>query len=310
MIYSKIAVLGAGTIGMSWAALFAATGRDVVIFDPAPDVEARGTALIEQAAPTLRELGWDHAGDMSRIRFTDDPVEAVTGADFVQESVPERLEIKHDLYAKIEPHLGRGVLIGTSTSGLTLTALQEGLKDPGGLLLAHPFNPPHLIPLVELMDNAQTRKGALAEAQAFYESIGKSCIRLNKEVPGHVANRLQAAVWREAIHLAMEGVASVKDIDTAISHGPGLRWAAMGPTTTFHLGGGAGGIRAFCDHLTGPFESWWADLGAPHLTPEVVEVLAKGLEDATAGQEMQDLVQRRDDLVLTYVKAAMARDNG
>jgi 3-hydroxybutyryl-CoA dehydrogenase len=228
----------------------------------------------------------------------------------VQESVPERLEIKHDLYAKIEPHLGRGVLIGTSTSGLTLTALQEGMKDPGGLLLTHPFNPPHLIPLVELMDNAQTRQGALAEGQAFYESIGKSCIRLNKEVPGHVANRLQAAVWREAIHLAMEGVASVKDIDTAISHGPGLRWAAMGPTTTFHLGGGAGGIRAFCDHLTGPFESWWADLGAPHLTPEVVEVLAKGLEEATAGQEMQDLVQRRDDLVLTYVKAAMARDNG
>lgn len=307
MIYSKIAVLGAGTIGMSWAALFAATGRDVVIFDPSPDTATRGRALIAQAAPTLQALGWEHAGDMQHVSFTDDPVVAVEGADFVQESVPERLDIKHDLYARIEPYLKRGALIGSSTSGLTLSAMQQGLRDPGCLLLAHPFNPPHLIPLVELMENEQTRPGALAELTAFYESIGKSCIRLNKEVPGHVANRLQAAVWREAIHLAVEGVASVADIDKAIAHGPGLRWAAMGPSTTFHLGGGAGGIRHFCEHLGAPFESWWDDLGTPRLTSEVVEVLAEGLAAATAGQNMQDLVQRRDDLVLQFVKAAMAR---
>lgn len=300
----NIAVLGAGTIGMSWAALFAATGREVVLYDPAPSTQDRMAAFVAGAADALSALGWPEAGRTTNLRVVTEPEEAVRGADFIQESVPERLPLKHDLYARIEPHLGPDCIIGSSTSGLPLSDLQAGFSDPGRLILAHPFNPPHLIPLVEVMENARTHQGVLDAATQFYSSLGKVCVRLNREIPGHIANRLQAAIWREAIHLAMEGVASVEDIDKAVAFGPGLRWAAMGPTSLFHLGGGEGGIRAFAQHLGGPFQSWWNDLGRPDLTPEVVDRLEAGMAEANAGQSMQDLARRRDDLVLQYVLAA------
>jgi len=304
----RIAVLGAGTIGMSWAALFAATGRDVVVSDPAPDAKERVTDIFGKSAEALSALGWDHAGDISRVQFIADPAEAVADADFIQESVPERLDIKHALYARIEPHLKAGVIIGSSTSGLKLSDMQAGFTNPGRFILAHPFNPPHLIPLVELMGNEKTDADVLEEATTFYESIGKVCVRLNKEIPGHIANRLQAAIWRETIHLALEGVASVEDIDKAVAYGPGLRWAAMGPNTLLHLGGGAGGIRAFCDHLGGPFQSWWDELGTPRLTPEVVDLLEQGVSDSLGDTDMSDIARRRDSLVLQYLLASAGKD--
>ncbi|SDE50903.1 3-hydroxybutyryl-CoA dehydrogenase [Paracoccus isoporae] len=303
----NIAILGAGTIGMSWAAFFAATGREVTVFDPSPQTRDRLDRVVAEAAPALTALGWQHAGDSSRLRVVTDPVEAVKGADFIQESVPERLPLKHELYARIEAHLKPGCIIGSSTSGLKLSELQEGFAAPGRLILAHPFNPPHLIPLVELMANERTDPGILDSATEFYESLGKVCVRLNREIPGHIANRLQAAIWREAIHLAVEGVASVGDIDKAVAYGPGLRWAAMGPNTLFHLGGGEGGIRSFAEHLGAPFQSWWNDLGRPDLTPEVVDQLERGMAEANPGMNMQDLARRRDALVLQYVLAATGR---
>ncbi|MDK3017304.1 3-hydroxyacyl-CoA dehydrogenase NAD-binding domain-containing protein [Pseudodonghicola flavimaris] len=308
MNFPDTAILGAGTIGMSWAALFAATGRRVAVYDPAPDAEAKVLHFVETAAQTLSALGWAQAGDTSGLRFTRDPADAVTGAGFVQESVPERLEIKHDLYRAIEPALAADAIIGSSTSGLKLSLMQDGFADPGRLVLAHPFNPPHLIPLVELMGNGRTAAGVLDRAQGFYESIGKVCVRLNKEVPGHIANRLQAAIWREAINLAVEGVASVGDIDKAVTYGPGLRWAAMGPSCLFHLGGGAGGIRHFCDHIGPAMQSWWDDLGHPELTPEVVDTLAAGIAAETDGQSMEALAARRDALVLGYIRQLTAGD--
>ena len=308
MKFEKVAVLGAGTIGMSWAALFAASGREVAVYDPAEGVEQRVRAMVASTADTLRELGWDKAGDTSRISFFTDPAEAVAGADFIQENVPERLEIKHDTYARIEPALAPGAIIGSSTSGLRLSEMQKGFADPSRFVLTHPFNPPHLIPLVELMGNEATAEGVLAETQAFYESLGKVCVFLNKEVPGHIANRLQVAIWREAINLAVEGVASVGDIDKAVAYGPGLRWAAMGPTTLFHLGGGAGGIRGFCDHLAGPVQSWWNDLGRPDLTPEVIDTLAKGVDEAVHGETLDQLAAERDKLILGYLKTRAALD--
>lgn len=300
----KIAVLGAGTIGMSWAALFAATGREVTVFDPSPDTKYRVTSFVRNSAEALAALGWDAVDDVTKMRFTDDAAEAVSGADFIQESVPERLEIKHDLYAKIEPHLNENTIIGSSTSGLKLSEMQIGFLNPGRFILAHPFNPPHLIPLVELMENEKTDEGVLVQAKEFYESIGKVCVQLNKEIPGHIANRLQAAIWRETVHLAMEGVASVEDIDKAVAYGPGLRWAALGPNTLLHLGGGSGGIRAFCDHLGGPFQSWWDDLGDPRLTSDVVDKLEEGVLEAVGDVSMTVLAKRRDDLVLQYLLAA------
>ncbi|MEM9630831.1 MAG: 3-hydroxyacyl-CoA dehydrogenase NAD-binding domain-containing protein [Pseudomonadota bacterium] len=303
----NIAILGAGTIGMSWAALFAATGRNVSVFDPSPDTRERVIAMVHSASETLSALGHEHAGDASRMHFTDDPGEAVKGADFIQESVPERLDIKHALYARIEPHLKERAIIGSSTSGLKLSDMQEGLARSGRLVLAHPFNPPHLIPLVELMENDKTDEGVLGQAKSFYENLGKVCICLNKEVPGHVANRLQAALWREAIHLAAEGVASVEDIDKAVAFGPGLRWAALGPSALFHLGGGEAGIRGFCEHLGGPMQSWWDDLGAPRITPEIINTLETGLTSEAGDVSAAELARRRDRLVLLFTLAAMEK---
>ena len=270
------AVLGAGVIGSSWAALFLASGRSVTVYDPAPDAEARTRAAVENAWPTLEELGLTDRGTPEALSFTDTAADAVAGASFVQENVPEREAIKHALYGEIEAALDASAIVSSSTSGMTLEALQAGWQDPAPLILGHPFNPPHLIPLVELTANDRTGDRVLERTEAFYHDIGKVTIRIKKGMPGHVANRLQAALWREAVHLAVEGVASVEDIDKAIWAGPGLRWAAMGPTMLFNLGAGDGGLRAFCDHFRDTFNGWWDSMGRPHLTDEVIETLVEG----------------------------------
>ena len=293
----QTAVIGAGVIGASWTALFLAAGKSVTVHDPAEGVEAQVRDYVGRAWPTLEQLGLVKDGAPGALRFSDDPADAVTGAGFVQESVPERLPIKHALYARIEPALSPGAVVASSASGLTLSEMQDGWKDPGPLVLGHPFNPPHLIPLVEVMGNARTRPGAVDIAERFYAEVGKVTIRVNKEVPGHVANRLQAALWREAIHLVVEGVASVEDVDTAVWAGPGLRWAAMGPTMLFHLGAGAGGMAEFCARYTDSFNRWWDDLGDLHLTPEIAAELADGVGRQAAGIEPAELSARRDALI-------------
>ena len=281
---SHTAVLGAGVIGASWAALFLASGRSVAVFDPAPDAEGAVRAYIEQAWATMTELGLTTRGDPGRISFHTSAAEAVEGAGFIQENVPERLPVKHATFAEIESVLAPEAIVASSASGLTLGQMQGGWSDPARFVLGHPFNPPHLIPLVEVMGNERTAAGVVEGAEAFYADIGKVTIRVQKEVPGHVANRLQAAVWREAIHLVQSGVASVGDVDKAMAAGPGLRWAAMGPTTLFGLGAGAGGLAAFCDHFTDTFNGWWDDLGTPHLTPEITQVLVDGLAGGNRGR--------------------------
>lgn len=293
----QTAVIGAGVIGASWSALFLAAGKSVTVHDPTEGVEAQVRDYVDRAWPTLEQLGLVKDGAPGALRFSDDPADAVTGAGFVQESVPERLPLKHALHARIEPALSKGAVVASSASGLTLSEMQDGWKDPGPLVLGHPFNPPHLIPLVEVMGNARTRPGAVDIAERFYAEVGKVTIRVNKEVPGHVANRLQAALWREAIHLVVEGVASVEDVDTAVWAGPGLRWAAMGPTMLFHLGAGAGGMAEFCARYTESFNRWWDDLGDLHLTPEIAAELADGVGRQAAGIEPAELSARRDALI-------------
>lgn len=293
----QTAVIGAGVIGASWSALFLAAGKSVTVHDPAEGAEAQVRDYVDRAWPTLEQLGLVKDGAPGALRFSDDPADAVTGAGFVQESVPERLPLKHALYARIEPALSKGAVVASSASGLTLSEMQGGWKDPGPLVLGHPFNPPHLIPLVEVMGNARTRPDAVGTAERFYAEVGKVTIRVNKEVPGHVANRLQAALWREAIHLVVEGVASVEDVDTAVWAGPGLRWAAMGPTMLFHLGAGAGGMAEFCARYTESFNRWWDDLGDLHLTPEIAAELADGVRREAAGIEPAELSARRDALI-------------
>lgn len=301
--FKQTAVLGAGVIGASWTALFLASGRDVAVYDNAPTVEKVVRDYVARAWPILENLGLVKGGSPDRVRFCRSAAEAVDGASFVQENVPERIEIKHALYRDIEPSLGAGVVVATSASGLTLSEMQEGWKDPGRFVLGHPFNPPHLIPLVEVMGNERTAEGVVEDAERFYEAVGKVTIRVNREVPGHVANRLQAAVWREAIHLVKSGVASVEDVDKAMWAGPGLRWAAMGPTMLFHLGAGEGGLAAFCERYTDSFNRWWDDLGVLHLDPAIAQTLVAGVTEEANGQSPADLSARRDALIASIQKA-------
>lgn len=301
------AVLGAGVIGASWTALFLASGRSVAVFDPADDTEQTVRTYIDKAWPTLTELGLTDQGDPEAVTFHIRPVDAVDRAAFVQESVPERLPIKHALYAEIEDALEPDAVVATSASGLTLSEMQAGWRDPSRFVLGHPFNPPHLIPLVEVMGNSRTADGVVETAERFYEDIGKVTIRVNKEVPGHVANRLQAAIWREALHLIEEGVASVGDIDKAVSAGPGVRWAAMGPTMLFHLGAGEGGISDFCDRYAESFHRWWDDLGDPSLDEDLRKRLVEGVGEVTGGKPTAALAAERDALLLGILKATKSR---
>ncbi|MEM1427885.1 MAG: 3-hydroxyacyl-CoA dehydrogenase NAD-binding domain-containing protein [Pseudomonadota bacterium] len=300
---SHTAVLGAGVIGASWTALFLASGRSVSVYDPAPEAEARVRAYIDKAWPALEQLGFTTRGDPGRVSFHFDATQAVAGAGFVQENVPERLAVKHRLMAEIGPALEPDAIYASSTSGLTWEAMATGFRDPSRFVLGHPFNPPHLIPLVEMTAGEATDAAVMAEARAFYEDCGKVTIRLHKGMPGHVANRLQAAVWREAIHLVVEGVASVEDVDKAMWAGPGLRWAAMGPTKLFHLGAGEGGLQAFCNHFRDTFNGWWDDLGQVHLTDEVIETIVSGATAQAGGKTPEELSAERDALIIAIQKA-------
>ncbi|MEO1315911.1 MAG: 3-hydroxyacyl-CoA dehydrogenase NAD-binding domain-containing protein [Pseudomonadota bacterium] len=300
---SDVAILGAGVIGASWASLFLAAGHHVRVHDPASDAETAVRAYVDGAWPALSRLGLAERGTPDAISFHTDPAEAVEGIAFAQESVPERVEIKHALYARIEDAFPANAVIASSASGLTLTEMQAGWRDPRRLVLGHPFNPPHLVPLVEVMGNERTDADAVPAAEALYEDAGKVTIRVEKEVPGHVANRLQAALWREAIHLVLEGVASVKDVDTAIWAGPGQRWAAMGPSTLFHLAAGAGGLEEYCRRYGPSFNRWWDDLGTPRMNEETARRLAEGVNEATEGADQATLAAQRDALMIAMLEA-------
>lgn len=296
------AALGAGVIGASWTSLFLAAGLHVRVYDPADTDGQNLRAYIKSAWPALEALGMTDNGDPDNFSMHASAAEAVSGAQFVQESVPERLELKHRLYAEIEPALSVEAIVASSASGLLVKEMQQGWKDPSRFILGHPFNPPHLIPLVELLANEKTADGVLEQAEDFYRAIGKITIRVNKEVPAHVANRLQAAVWREAISLVENGVASVEDVDKAMWAGPGLRWAAMGPHMLFHLGAGQGGLLEFCNRYRDSFHRWWDDLDDVRLTPELAQDLYDGVNQESWQQTPADLAAQRDSLVVSFLQ--------
>ncbi|MEI4488745.1 3-hydroxyacyl-CoA dehydrogenase NAD-binding domain-containing protein [Frigidibacter sp. MR17.14] len=296
------AIIGAGLIGCSWAALMAATGRRVVIHDARPEAGALVAEFWTSVKGQLAELG---LVPEQEPRFELAPVlaDALAEADFVFECIPERLEAKRALYAAMEPALKPGAIVATSSSGLKLSDLQAGWHDPGRLVIAHPFNPPHLIPLVELYANEATDPDVLPRARALYESCGKVTITLNREVAGHVANRLQAAIWREAISLVESGVCSVRDVNAAVWAGPGLRWAVMGPHMLLNLGGGEGGLRAYIDQFADSYHDWWDDLGTPRFTPELIDRLVAGLSEEIAGRDYAAIRADRDRQLIATLRA-------
>jgi carnitine 3-dehydrogenase len=299
----RVAVIGAGTIGASWAALFLARGLEVTASDPHPEGEAFLRRYVAEAWPALERLGLAAGASPAALRFAADPEVALAGADFVQESGPEREDLKQDLFRRLDAALPAEVPIASSSSGLLISRLQEGCRHPERCIVAHPFNPPHLIPLVEIVGGRRTAPAVIERAMAFYKAAGKHPIHIRKEVPGHLANRLQAALWREAVHLLADGVAEVADIDAAIAHGPGLRWAIMGPHLTLHLAGGTGGIEHFMAHLAGPLTSWWADLGEPELTAELQRRIIEGVAAEADGRSVAELAARRDRLLLDILAA-------
>ena len=301
--FEHTTVLGAGVIGASWASLFLASGRSVAVYDPSPDVESSVKTYVANAWPVLEQLGLTTNGNPDNLTFHQNPADAVDGSTFIQESVPEQIELKHQLFKEIEAAMPADAVIASSASGLTLSEMQGGWNDPKALVLGHPFNPPHLIPLVEVMGNDKTADGMVEKAEAFYKTVGKVTIRVNKEVPGHVANRLQAAVWREAIHMVSTGVASVEDVDTAMWAGPGLRWSVMGPTMLFHLGAGEGGLEEFCNRYTDSFNRWWDDLGELHLNPEISAELVNGVNAEANGVPGDELAAKRDAMLAAVINA-------
>jgi 3-hydroxyacyl-CoA dehydrogenase len=304
----RVTVIGTGVIGASWATLFLAKGLEVVATDIAPDAKARLEAFIAAAWPALQQSGLAPGASPTNLQFTDNLDAAVAGSDLIQENGPERIDFKKDLYERLDRILPPNVIIASSSSGLTMSAVQSACDDhPERCVIGHPFNPPHLIPLVEIVGGAQTSEETIRRVTEFYNGLGKRTIRLRKEVPGHVANRLQAALYREIVHLISEGVVSVTDADTAVCWGPGLRWGIMGPNLLYHLGGGQGGIEHFFEQFSGPMTAWWSALGTPELTPEVRDTIIKGVHEQVRSRSIQELATHRDDLLLGLI--SLRRDD-
>lgn len=295
----RIAIVGTGVIGASWAAEFLARGIDVIATDPAPNAEANLRKYIDSAWPALTAMGLWPKASRERLSFTLDMRKAVSDADLVQENGPERSDFKIKLFADMDAVTPPDSIIASSSSGLTMSVIQSGCQRPGRCVIGHPFNPPHMIPLVEVVGGAKTSPETVQRAIAFYASIGKKPIHLRKEVVGHVANRLQAAIYREVVNLIHLGALDVADADTAVCWGPGLRWGVMGPNMLFHLGGGPGGIQHFMDHLSGPVATWWKDLGTfTDWPPESKQTIVDGVLKEVDGRTVDQLAETRDEVLL------------
>jgi 3-hydroxyacyl-CoA dehydrogenase len=295
----RVAIVGTGLIGASWASLFLAKGLQVVATDPAPNAEASLRKFVETAWLPLKRLGLSAGASQSNLTFTTDLAQAVAGVDLVQENGPERIEFKQKLYGQLDELLPPDVIIASSSSGLTMSEIQKGAAThPERCVIAHPFNPPHLIPLTEIVGGAKTSEATIQRVTEFYSSIGQKTVRVNKELPGHVANRLQSALAREVYYLVAEGVVSAADVDTALSWGPGLRWGIMGNMLLNHLGGGPGGIEHFFHQFSGPMTAWWKTLGSPVLTPEVQQKLIDSVHAETGSRSIAELEVERDEVLL------------
>src|SRR6266478_5116983 len=298
----RIAIVGTGVIGASWAAEYLARGFDVIATDPAPNAEANLRKYVDEAWKDLTNIGLSKGASRDRLTFTADMKEALSKADFVQENGPERPDFKMKLFADMDDAAPIDSIIASSSSGITPSVMQSKSKHPERILVGHPFNPPHIIPLVEVVGGTKTSPDAIQQALAFYASIGKKPIRLNRVLPGHVANRLQAALYREMLYLIEQGVLSVEDTDAAVCYGPGLRWGVMGQSLQWHLGGGAGGIKHFMDHLMDPLQGMMKALGTPNITPELKQKVVDGVMREAGDKSVDQLAQDENRVLIGLLK--------
>jgi len=304
----RIAVIGTGVIGASWTALFLAKGLEVAATDPAPNAEAALRKFVGGAWPALNRLGFSPRASQSNLKFTPDLADALASADFVQENGPERVDFKQKLYGQIDELLPPDVIIASSSSGIPMSQIQPGARaHPERCVIGHPFNPPHLIPLVEIVGGTKTSEETIQRADEFYTSIGRRTVRIKKELPGHVANRLQAALAREVYYLVAEDVLDAADVDTALCWGPGLRWGIMGNMMLNHLGGGPGGIEHFFQQFAGPMAASWRALGSPALTPEIQKKLIDSVHTEVGSRTIEELEAERDEILLGLLELRSKR---
>jgi 3-hydroxyacyl-CoA dehydrogenase len=295
----KVAIVGTGVIGASWAALYLARGLDVVATDPAPNAEVNLRRYVDTAWKDLTVLGLSPKASRNHLEFASDMKQALSDADFVQENGPERQDFKIKLFADMDAATPPNSIIASSSSGLTMSIMQSACKHPERCVIGHPFNPPHMIPLVEVVAGAKTSSETVQQAISFYASIGKKPIHIRKELVGHVANRIQGALYREVVYLIEQGALDVADADAAVCWGPGLRWGVMGPNLLFHLGGGQGGIQHFMEHLSGPVSTWWKDLGTlTAFSPEIKQTIIDGVLKEAGNRSISELERERDSMLL------------
>ena len=301
--YENVTVIGAGAIGLSWTALFLANGLRVTINDPRTDVEEASLTGLKEIIPTLKTLGYDVTTITNNLFFDSDLSKAVKDADLIQENGPENVTFKQDLFGKIEANAKPTALVLSSSSGIPASVFTEKMKDASRVLIGHPFNPPHLIPLVEVVPGKRTSKETVAEAVQFYKAIGKSPIVIEKEIPGFVANRLQSALFRESIYLVSQGVVDMESLDQIVSSSIGLRWAAAGPFKTFTLGGGPGGFPHFLKQFAPPMENGWKNLGNPHLDQPTTDLLLEQSNNTYGKIPYNELAKERDEQQLAVLTA-------
>ena len=303
-----VAVIGAGTIGLSWAALFAAHGHTVRVQDPRPGIGPEIEAAVRHLTRRQPQAG-DAADLLARIEVVDDVEAAVTGADVVQENAPERLPLKQELLARIEAAAPERALIASSTSALMPSDLARDMRTPERLVVGHPFNPPEVLPLVEVVPGERTAPWAVEAAVAFYRSVGKKPVVLHKEVGGFVANRLQSTLFRECVWLVSQGVVSAAELDEIVTESIGPRWATAGPFESFHLGGGPGGMRHFLEHLGPGMARRWKVVEQPELDDATVELISSQVEERFTGRSYEQLTDARDRAQLAVIHARdQARD--
>lgn len=304
-------MVGAGAIGASWAALFAARGHQVVASDPDGATLAGLAGSLEPLWQSLERLGLVVEGaSPDNVAVADSLEEAAADADFVQENGPERLDTKHEIYRTLDSVTRPDVVLASSSSGIKPSDIQTACeRHPERVLIGHPFNPPHLVPLVEVVGGTATSKQAIADAMAFYTDLGKAPIHIRAELPGHVTNRLQAALWREAYWLVQEGVVSVSEIDSAISNGPGLRWALLGPFATQHFSGGPGGIAHVLEHLGPPMADWWDTMHTPQWGEELAAKVVQGVDEELDGLDQVKTREARDRLLEQLLVAKESAEN-
>ncbi|HEX3630101.1 MAG TPA: L-carnitine dehydrogenase [Candidatus Dormibacteraeota bacterium] len=298
MTAKRLAVIGAGVIGSGWAARALARGLEVSAWDPAPDAERRLRASINNAWPALKRVGLAKGADRRRLTFASSLSRAVEGADFVQESGPENESLKRSLLAEIDRQVRPDVVIASSSSGLLPSRIQAGCADPQRVLIGHPFNPTYLLPLVEVVPGKRTSPRAIAKAATFYRRLGMRPLCVKQEIEGYISDRLQEALWREALHMVADGVATTEEIDDAIVYGPGLRWAFMGTFLAFHLAGGDGGMRHMLEQFGPALKLPWTKLQAPELTPKLARRVINGTAAQADGRTIKELERWRDDRLI------------